>query len=46
MGLLPASPHNKINVHVGGAYGDRAAALARFCQVLCLYEWGSVGGAL
>ncbi|HEU5146445.1 MAG TPA: UV DNA damage repair endonuclease UvsE [Chryseosolibacter sp.] len=27
---LPRSPFSKINVHVGGAYGDRGAALRRF----------------
>lgn len=27
---LPRSPFSKINVHVGGAYGDRSAALSRF----------------
>ncbi|KAF8070876.1 mus-18 [Scenedesmus sp. PABB004] len=34
MGFLPASPHNKINIHVGGAMGDKAAALGRFSKVV------------
>jgi UV DNA damage endonuclease len=29
---LPESQLSKINIHVGGAYGDREQALARFCQ--------------
>lgn len=35
MGLKP-SHWNKINIHVGGTYGDKAATLARFCQNLNL----------
>ncbi len=29
---LPTSPMAKINIHVGGAYGNHALALSRFCQ--------------
>ena len=29
---LPVSPMAKINIHVGGAYGNREAAMARFCK--------------
>ena len=29
---LPASPRAKINIHIGGAYGEHDKALARFCD--------------
>lgn len=29
---MPKAPEAKINIHVGGAYGDRESALARFCS--------------
>jgi UV DNA damage endonuclease len=29
---MPQSPRAKINIHVGGAYGEREKALGRFCK--------------
>jgi UV DNA damage endonuclease len=29
---LPNSPAAKINIHIGGAYGDRASAMDRWCK--------------
>jgi UV DNA damage endonuclease len=29
---MPQTPYCKINIHVGGAYGDKQAALDRFCN--------------
>ena len=29
---LPASPYSKINIHVGGVYGNKKEALQRFCD--------------
>lgn len=40
MGFDP-SPYNKINIHIGGAYGDKAATAGRFCETL--YKLGSKG---
>jgi len=29
---MPKTPYCKINIHIGGAYGDKASAMARFCK--------------
>ncbi|EFJ50532.1 hypothetical protein VOLCADRAFT_116697 [Volvox carteri f. nagariensis] len=34
MGFLPATPFNKINIHVGGVYGDKIASMDRFAKVV------------
>ncbi|GLC43785.1 hypothetical protein PLESTB_000907700 [Pleodorina starrii] len=34
MGFLPATPYNKINIHVGGVYGDKIASMDRFAKVV------------
>ncbi len=38
-GFLPATPYNKINIHVGGTYGDKVVAMDRFAKV-----WTGPGG--
>ena len=29
---LPRTPYNKINIHIGGAYGDKVESMNRFCK--------------
>jgi|TARA_R110002012_G_scaffold21817_3_gene75688 UV DNA damage endonuclease len=29
---LGRTPYNKINIHIGGAYGDKESAMERFCK--------------
>ena len=31
---MPRTPGAKINIHIGGAYGDRAAAMDRWCKTM------------
>lgn len=33
LGLLPATPFNKINIHMGGVYGDKITSMERFAEV-------------
>lgn len=38
MGFLPAAVYNKINIHMGGVYGDKVASMDRFAQVVQVRE--------
>lgn len=35
---LPVSPYSKINIHVGGVYGNKKEALQRFCDNFLLLD--------
>ena len=38
---MPLNHNAKINIHVGGAYGDRASALERFCKNVDKLSYGA-----
>tara|TARA_R110002020_G_scaffold83243_6_gene206286 strand:- start:946 stop:1836 length:891 start_codon:yes stop_codon:yes gene_type:complete len=38
---LSRTPHNKINIHVGGVYGDKESALKRWCDNYNLLDEGT-----
>ena len=38
---MPRTPQSKINIHVGGAYGERDIALSRFCKNFELLSSGA-----